>query len=150
MSGNLILVLVLFVWVLILTLFLGWIYNYFRHLTKGVDKENLLKVLENVLKAQGEVAGSLKEVLRRIKEAEAEGKMHIQKVGIERFNPFKEMGGDHSFSVALLDGSDTGFIVTGLHTRERTRVYLKIVQRGKSVAELSSEEKKALASAQKS
>ena len=109
-----------------------------------------MKVLENVLKAQGEVAGSLKEVLRRIKEAEAEGKMHIQKVGIERFNPFKEMGGDHSFSVALLDGSDTGFIVTGLHTRERTRVYLKIVQRGKSVAELSSEEKKALASAQKS
>jgi hypothetical protein len=148
--GVTVLVLVLFVWVLILTLFLGWIFRYFRHLTKGVDKENLLAVLENVLKTQGEVLESLRAVQKRIKIGEIEEKLHIQKIGIERFNPFKEMGGDHSFSLALLDGTDTGFIITGLHTRERTRVYIKIVQRGKSVAELSSEEKKALVSAQKS
>ena len=63
-----------------------------------------------------------------------------------RFNPFSEMGGDHSFSVALLDGHDTGIIITGLHTRERTRVYIKPVNKGKSEYDLSKEELKALTS----
>ena len=59
------------------------------------------------------------------------------------------MGGDHSFSVALLNGKGTGIIITGLHTRERTRVYVKDIKQGKSEVELSQEEKKALRLAQK-
>lgn len=138
------------VWILVLTFFLGLIFNYFRRLSKDVGKENLLKVLESVLSEQDNVARSLKEVKRQIAEFEFAGQLHIQKVGIIRFNPFEEMGGDHSFSLSLLDGKDTGFVITGLHTRERTRVYLKSIKKGKSDLELSTEEKKALDLAQKS
>lgn len=141
--------LALAVWVFLLTLGVGWLLNYFRHLSKGVEKQNLIKILERVLVKQEDVSKSLAEVQKKVAEFESEGRLHIQKVGIVRFNPFKEMGGDHSFSLALLDGKDTGFVVTGLHTRERTRVYLKSINKGKSDLELSSEEKKALGLAQK-
>jgi hypothetical protein len=54
------------------------------------------------------------------------------------------MGGDHSFSLALLDAHLTGFIITGLHTRERTRVYIKKIEEGKCKQDLSKEEREAL------
>jgi hypothetical protein len=149
MSGQDYVLLGLVIWILLLTLGVGWILNYFRRLSKGVERENLLKVLEGVLTKQDGVAKSLTEVQGRILEFESKGQLHIQKVGVVRFNPFKEMGGDHSFSLALLDGKDNGFVVTGLHTRERTRVYLKSIKKGKSDLELSNEEKKALNLAQK-
>jgi hypothetical protein len=150
MSWQEILLVGLAVWVLVLSFFLVWIFNNFRRLSRGVEQGNLFKTLDRVLAQQEDVSMSLKEAKKKISEFETEAELHIQKIGVVRFNPFKEMGGDHSFSLALLDGNDTGFVVTGLHTRERTRVYLKSIKKGKSDLELSSEEKKALISAQKS
>ncbi len=69
----------------------------------------------------------------------------IHKVGIVRFNPFKDIGGDQSFALALLDGKDSGLVISSLHTREGTRIYSKPVSRG--VAEkytLTEEEEKAI------
>lgn len=150
MSWQVYIIIGLTVWVLVLTFVLGWVFFYFQRLSKGVEKGNLLKVLDSVLKDQEDLTISLKEFKKQVTEFATAGQLHIQKVGILRFNPFKEMGGDHSFSLALLNGKDTGFVITGLHTRERTRVYLKSVKKGKSDLELSKEEKKALILAQKS
>jgi hypothetical protein len=61
-----------------------------------------------------------------------------------KYNPFNESGGDHSFSLALLDGNKNGIIITSLHTRERTRLYIKDVVLGKTKITLSKEEQKAL------
>lgn len=141
--------LILVLWLLLLTLGFGWIFYYFFHLSKDVKKDNLIKVLEQVLTKQENVSKLLAETQSKVTGFESEGKLHVQKIGLVRFNPFKEVGGDHSFSLALLDGKNTGFVITGLHTRERTRVYLKGVVNGKSDLELSEEEKKALSSAQK-
>ena len=89
-------------------------------------------------------------IIKRVSFLEEDGRRHVQKVFIVRFNPFRELGGDHSFSLAILDGEDTGIIITSLHTRDRTRVYMKDIKRGKSSFELSVDEKKALTGAQKS
>lgn len=76
---------------------------------------------------------------------EKEGKLHIQKVGLLRFNPFKDTGGDQSFILSLLDGNDTGVIISGLYSRTGTRWYAKRVASGKGVDyELSEEEQRAL------
>ncbi len=66
-----------------------------------------------------------------------------------RFNPFSEVGGDHSFALAILDANSTRVVISSIHTRDRTRLYAKVIKRGKSEIELSAEEKKALAQAQK-
>lgn len=79
---------------------------------------------------------------------EKSGLLHIQKVGLLRFNPFKDTGGDQSFILALVDAQNTGVIISSLHTRTGTRWYAKHVINGKGAEyELSKEEEEALKSA---
>jgi len=132
------------VWLAALSIIFFLFFVFFRRLTKGTKENELLKVLSRILKVQEENSGSIAAIEKEIKRIDWEGKHHVQKVGIIRFNTFKEIGGDHSFSLAILDGNDSGVIITCLHTRERTRVYMKGIKKGKSELELSSEEKKAL------
>lgn len=69
----------------------------------------------------------------------------IHKIGLVRFNPFGDIGGDQSFSVALLDGKDCGFVISSLHTKEGTRVYAKPIKEGVSEKyTLTEEEKQAI------
>jgi hypothetical protein len=136
-------------WLLSLSVSLFLILRFFNQLVKKTKKGDLKRVLEKVLASEVENTKAIKMLNKEIDKLEDEGKFHVQKVGLIRFNPFQETGGDHSFSIALLDGKDTGVILTGLHTRERTRVYAKAIKKGKSEHELSNEEKKAFTKAKK-
>jgi hypothetical protein len=138
------------VWLAVLSFFIYRYFILFNKLTKGMEVADLKKVFEKVL-TRGDInTKDIKALNEKLDILEDDSKTHIQKVGLIRFNPFKELGGDHSFSLAILDAHDSGIIITGLHTRDRTRVYLKDIKKGKSEFELSDEERKALASAQKS
>ena len=100
---------------------------------------------ENVDDGGIEVMGEERKFLEKeILKMQGDAKSYIQKVALMRFNPFDELGGDHSFTLALLDAHDNGIIFTGLHTRERTRVYVKNIVEGKSPIELSKEEERVL------
>ena len=55
----------------------------------------------------------------------------LHKFGLVRFNPFKDLGGDQSFSIALLNGKNNGLVISSLHTKEGTRVYAKAIKLGK-------------------
>ena len=68
----------------------------------------------------------------------------LQKTAIVRFNPFKNTGGDQSFALSLLDNHDSGFMLTSIHSREGTRVYIKPIRYGTSDHTLSKEEQSAL------
>lgn len=75
----------------------------------------------------------------------------VHKVGVVRFNPFKDLGGDQSFSIALLDGQNDGVVISGLHAREGNRVYAKPVEKGKAMKHpLTEEEQEAIVKAEKS
>jgi len=114
------------------------------------EKGNLLEIINKILDKEKSNFLSIQEIKKEIEKLEGASLFHVQRIGLVRFNPFRELGGDHSFSLALLDGNEDGFILTGLHTRERTRIYAKDVRKGKSKIELSSEERKALLLAQNS
>ena len=137
------------IWLGALTIAFLLFANFFRRLIKGTNGGDLKRILESILVREAKNAQGVEELNRQVAQLKEEGFGHVQKVGLVRFNPFKEIGGDHSFSLALLDGKDTGLIITGLHTRERTRVYAKVIKNAKSEFELSDEEKKALAKAQR-
>jgi len=99
------------------------------------DKEP--KDLKKVLKQFGE----LKKQVEKISQT---SKASVQKVGIIRYNPFSDVGGDQSFSIALLDGNNSGIVITSLFSRDGNRVYGKAIENGTSQYSLSSEEKKAI------
>lgn len=68
----------------------------------------------------------------------------IQHVGLVRFNPFEDTGGNQSFALALLDANADGIVLSSLHSRTTTRVYVKAILAGRSDAQLSAEEVAAL------
>lgn len=71
-------------------------------------------------------------------------KLTYQKMGLIKYDAFHEMGGKLSFSLAMLDESDNGFIINAMHTREGCYTYIKEIIEGNSVIILSEEEQKAL------
>ena len=69
----------------------------------------------------------------------------FHKLGVVRFNPFKDVGGDQSFSVALLNGKNDGLTISSLFTREGARVYTKTITGAQSEKHpLTQEEKEAI------
>lgn len=141
----------LFFWLLLLTFFSWRVYHHYNKLTKGVSEKSLKSVLEELLKQEDLSKKEIEDLKEYTKKLEKEGNLHIQKVGLIRFNPFKDTGGDQSFVLSLLDGHDTGVIISGLFSRSGTRWYAKKVADGKGVEhDLSEEEKKSLKEAKES
>ena len=68
----------------------------------------------------------------------------IQKVGLVRYNAFKDVGSDLSFAVALLDGNDNGIVLNGLYGSESSNIYAKPIKNKKSTYQLAQEEEYAL------
>ena len=67
-----------------------------------------------------------------------------QKLGIVKYDAFNEMGGKLSFSLALLNRKNNGFIINAMHSREGCYTYIKEIIDGNSVIMLAEEEKEAL------
>ena len=150
MDINLILFLAVFIWLGIITFFLIKILRTFSKLTKGISEKDLRAVLEEVLKKIGEqenVAGLLKQEIEKLQKEKIE---YFQNIGLIRYNPFSETGGNQSFVLALLDAKGSGLVMTTLHSREATRVFAKPVKEGKETGyEFSKEEIQAILIAQK-
>ena len=70
-----------------------------------------------------------------------------QKMGLVKYDALNEMGGKLSFSLAMLDERNNGFIINAMHTREGCYTYIKEIIDGNSVIVLSEEEQEALSNA---
>ena len=73
----------------------------------------------------------------------------VQGIGAIRYSAFEGVGGDQSFSIAMVDPEGHGAVMTGLHTGEDVRVYAKPLENWKSSHSLSENEQEALALARK-
>ncbi len=141
----LILLAAIFIWTVFLTILFRRMLIHFNRLADDTGRVGLRGILEDVLKSQAQNKKDI-EMLRTICDRiDKEGHFHIQKVGLLRFNPFKDIGGDQSFILSLLDKNDSGVIISGLYSRSGLRWYAKRVINGKGTEhELSDDEKKAL------
>ena len=113
-------------------------------ITRGADGTSLDAILDAHLDKVYAVARELDELSARAAILEATGRRAIQRVGLVRFNPFEDTGGNQSFALALTDVTGNGFVLSSLHTRTGTRVYAKAVTDGRSDGALSEEEAEAL------
>jgi len=112
--------------------------NFFKKRKK--EPENLKEILVQFK----ELKENFERISLELENLKKENKFNIQKVGLVRFNPFREVGGNQSFSIALLDGTDSGVVITSLYTRNENRIYGKPIKNGQSEYLLSEEEKKAI------
>jgi len=116
-------------------------------LTRGAGGNDLEAVLDAHLDKVYAVARELDELTARTGALEAAQRRTFQRVGLVRFNPFEETGGNQSFALALLDASGDGWVLSSLHARSGTRVYAKAIKRGRADAALSDEESAAIGQA---
>lgn len=149
MFQNYALLAVIGLWLSALSVVFIWFFLKLNNLVKNTAEKSLVSAIEKIVSLEKKNEIEIGLIKKEIAKIENQSLAHIQKIGLVRFNPFEETGGDHSFSLALLDGTDSGFVVTGLHTRERTRLYVKSIKRGLSEHELSKEEQRALVKARK-
>lgn len=109
----------------------------------GKEAKDLEKVLIDQLnetKALDQEIQELFEISNRLRELSMKS---IHKTALIRFNPFKEVGSNQSFCAAFLDGKNSGFVISSLHTREGTRVYSKPIVSGEADGFPLTEEEKA-------
>jgi WD40 repeat protein len=136
---------VLVIWLVVLTIAFWKMLAYYNKLTKGLADQSLKSVLENLMKHANSAKNDIDHLKLYCDKMHRDGLLHMQKIGLLRFNPFKDTGGDQSFILSLTDANDTGVVISGLYSRTGTRWYTKKVINGKSVEhDLSEEEKKVL------
>ena len=152
LSENVILALLVgsLIWLSVVSFFLFQTIRHYRRVTEGIHRATLKDVLEKMLSRQQKTEVLFKNIVKKVDILERDGKLHIQKVGVVRFNPFADTGGEQSFILALLDNENTGLVLSSLFSRSGMRWYAKTVVKGKGVKyRLSEEERKAIKKAEK-
>ena len=135
-SQNLALIIfVLLGLILILSIFSIFLYLRLRKAPIDIFEESQAKNVEDILIYQSKTLKSLDKDIQELfnisNQINALSFRSLHKIGLVRFNPFKDVGGDQSFALALLDGKNNGFVLSSLFTREGTRIYAKSVLEGK-------------------
>ncbi len=116
----------------------------YRTFMGGKDAKTLEEILVKTLIQVAEQ----QEEINKIKDDIEDLMNHItytyQKVGVVKYDAFHEMGGKLSFSLALLNEKEDGFIINAMHSREGCYTYIKEIVGGNSIILLSDEEQEAL------
>lgn len=142
--------------VILVMLAIAWIIAIFalvryNNLNKKYQKfmgGNEAKSLENYIT---ELISLNKENIGRIEHNEAEirnlykkQRLNFQKIGMIKYDALREMGGNLSFVLALLDENNSGFILNSVHNIHSNYCYAKEIKEGKCSIALSEEEQAAL------
>ena len=116
-------------------------YNVFM---KGKDAKSLedtlikrLNQVDKLVEANAANEQNIKKIFNNMKST-------FQKFGLVKYNAFHEMGGKLSFSLALLNETDDGFVMNAVHSREGCYIYIKEIVGGNSIIVLADEEQEAL------
>lgn len=118
--------------------------NFMIKLGEGNNIEEQLKAyMDKVLQVKNENL-ELKEYCKKM---DNQISSCIQKIGLVRYNAFKDTGSDLSFTLAILNEENTGVVLNGIYGRDMSNIYAKSVEKGQSKNILSEEEKEAISKA---
>lgn len=115
--------------------------SFMKKLGNGSDLNEMLKEylkeVESIKKDNSEIKGYYTKL-------DSDMASCIQKVGLVRYNAFKDVGSDLSFAIALLDGNDNGVVFNGIYGSEYSNIYAKPIKNKESNYQLSQEEEYAI------
>ena len=118
--------------------------RYQQFIKKLGNGRNIEEDLENYMYRVEKVERQNADILSFCKGLEEDVTTCIQKVGIVRYNAFKDTGSDLSFALAMLDEKNNGVVLNGIYSREMSNIYAKPVENGESKYTISAEEKEAI------
>lgn len=134
----------LFVWLLWLTVNVKKIASNLKILKKDAGKPSVVSSLNELVRRSLKVEKDLTNISKELETIKVKLESAIVGVGLVRYNPFKDTGGNLSFSLALLDEKGNGVVITALNSRNDSRFYCKHVRGFVCEVPLSDEEKEAI------
>lgn len=145
MEVNNIILIVLLVIVVIETLLVVFIHRrYISFMKKLGNGDSVDGLLREYIAEVNEIKKDNTEIKNYYIKLDQDMSSCIQKVGLVRYNAFKNVGSDLSFAIALLDGNDNGVVFNGLYGSESSNIYAKPIKNKKSSYQLSQEEEYAI------
>lgn len=116
----------------------------FDRFMRGKDAESLEDTILSCIE-KNEQIDQMNQLLREeIIGLRKNQRITYQKMGMVKYNAFREMSGDLSYALALLDQEENGFIINSVYAKEGGYSYIKEIVKGESSILLSEEEKAAL------
>lgn len=115
--------------------------NFIKKMSRGNNFEETLNVF---MKKVNDVSAKNEEIIKYCQRLDNDIAKCIKKVGIVRYNAFKDTGSDLSFTLALLNEENTGVVLNGIYSREMSNIYAKPITKGKSNYTISDQEKEAI------
>jgi hypothetical protein len=140
----LVIVLLLAAWLVVTNARQRRLQRRFNAILEGVEEGNVPAMLAEYLSVVRKVANRTDEMEGQVDYLIQNLPYLVRHVGLVRFSPFHDTGGDQSFSMAILDGRGDGIVVSALHSRQESKLYAKPVNGGKSRYSLTEEEKQAI------
>lgn len=132
---------------LVICLFIYVIYlskKYLSFMNKLGNGNNLDEMLKKYLEDVKNIKQDNSEIKAYYTKLDNDINASIQKIGLVRYNAFKDVGSDLSFAVALLDRENNGIVFNGIYGSESSNIYAKPIKNGESSYQLSDEEKYAI------
>lgn len=115
-----------------------------QQLMRGTEGQSLETILHENLRRLAHIDETLKAQGNHLQRLQSQTDGCLQQVGLVRFDAFDDVGGQQSFSLALMDTKHDGIVLSGIHSRNDIRVYAKSLDKGQSGVDLSDEEKQAI------
>lgn len=118
--------------------------SYKEFMKRLGKEENIVDNLNVYMDRVNKVEKDNIEIATFCKQLDENRKKCIQKIGIVRYNAFENVGSDLSFSLAVLDEENNGYVLNSIYARENSNIYAKPIINGKSTYVLSKEEQEAI------
>lgn len=122
--------------------------NFIRLFGQTAGKE-IHELLAQAAEERGDIQKYISDLQNVLRETSSIAVKSVHKISLVRYNPFKSIGGEQSFALALLDANNDGVVLTSLYNSQNSQIYAKPIKGGVSQIPLSPEEERALQEAQR-
>lgn len=141
-SGIIILILILYIANLIK---LSRIRKEYRKFMEKIGEgKNIEEILNKHIEKINKTIAKNDELEKFCLKIDADIKNCVQKVGIYRYNAYKDTGSDLSFTLAMLDERNNGVVLNGIYSRDMSNIYAKPIENGNSPYKMTDEENEAV------
>ena len=120
------------------------LYHKYDLFMRGKDAETLEDMIMDELDELRDLRAEDRSNKDSIRTLNRNQRASFQKYGLVKYNAFKGMGGNLSFAFAMLDYTNSGFVLNCVHSREGCYLYIKVVDMGQTDIVLGNEEQEAL------
>jgi hypothetical protein len=137
---------VFFIWLVYMTFQVSKVKSHYYRFILRTRKEKIDDILDKLIDDDKKTEKNIEQLKASTLELQSQSRLHFQKIGFLRFNPFGKNGTEQSYVVAILDKDNNGIVSDYIYTREGLRVYSKKVKKGAGEEyDLNEEEKRAIA-----